>query len=145
MGDGPERSALEALAREVGIAPRTRFVGWVDEPIHYIAATDVFGMPSRHEPLGNVILEAWHTGVPVVATRSEGPSWYMIDGENGLLVDIDDLDAFTAAVNRVRSDATLVEALVAGGRMRLREMFARDRIVDQYLDIFAGNLIGGET
>ena len=145
MGDGPERSALEALAREVGIAPRTRFVGWVDEPIHYIAATDVFGMPSRHEPLGNVILEAWYTGVPVVATRSEGPSWYMIDGENGLLVDIDDLDAFTAAVNRVRSDAALVEALVAGGRKRLREMFARDRIVDQYLDIFAGNLTGEET
>ena len=145
IGDGEERPALEALAREVGMADRTRFAGWVKEPIHHIAATAVFGMPSRHEPLGNVILEAWQAGVPVVATRSEGPSWYMADGENGALVDIDDLDAFAAAVDRLRSDRAFAETLIAGGRTRLEGMFSRDRIVDQYLDLFAGDLTGGEA
>ena len=145
IGDGEERPALEALAREVGMAGRTRFAGWIEEPIHHIAATDVFGMPSRHEPLGNVILEAWRAGVPVVATRSEGPSWYMVDGENGALVDIDDLDAFTAAVDRLRCERAFGETLIAGGRARLEEMFSRDRIVDQYLDLFAGDLTGGEA
>ena len=145
IGDGEERPALEALAREVGMADRTRFAGWVKEPIHHIAATDVFGLPSRHEPLGNVILEAWQAGVPVVATRSEGPSWYMVDGENGALVDIDDLDAFAAAADRLRSDRAFAETLIAGGRTRLEGMFSRDRIVDQYLDLFAGDLTGGEA
>lgn len=145
IGDGEERPALEALAREVGMADRTRFVGWVKEPAHHIAATDVFGMPSRHEPLGNVILEAWQAGVPVVATRSEGPSWYMVDGENGALVGIDDLDAFAEAVDRLRCDRVLAEALVTGGRVRLAEMFSRDRIVDRYLRLFAGDPIDAEV
>ena len=140
VGDGEERPVLEALVRELGTVGRTRFIGWVEEPIHHIAATDVFGMPSRHEPLGNVILEAWQAGVPVVATRSEGPSWYMVDGENGVLVDIDDLDAFAVAVGLLQSDRAFAETLVAGGRARLKEMFSRDRIVDRYLDLFAGNL-----
>ena len=145
IGDGEERRALEALAREVGMADRIRFVGWVKEPAHHIAATDVFGMPSRHEPLGNVILEAWQAGVPVVATRSEGPSWYMVDGENGALVGIDDLDAFAEAVDRLRCDRVLAEALVTGGRVRLAEMFSRDRIVDRYLRLFAGDPIDAEV
>lgn len=145
IGDGEERPALEALTREVGMTDRTRFTGWIDEPIHHIAATDVFGMPSRHEPLGNVILEAWQARVPVVATRSEGPSWYMADGENGVLVDIDDLDAFAAAVGRLQRDRAFAEKLIAGGRARLEKMFSRDRIVDQYLDLFAGDLTGGEA
>ena len=145
IGDGQERTALEALAREVGVAGRTRFTGWVEEPIHYIAATDVFGMPSRHDPLGNVILEAWQAGVPVVATRSEGPTWYMIDGTNGALVDIDDLDAFTARVDQLRNDRTLADALAAGGRARLEDMFSRDRIVGRYLALFAGDLTGNDT
>ncbi|MDE0144512.1 MAG: glycosyltransferase [Nitrospira sp.] len=145
IGDGQERRTLEKLAHKVGIADRTRFVGWVEEPIHYVAATDVFGMPSRYEPLGNVILEAWQAGVPVVATRSEGPSWYMTDSENGLLVDIDDLDAFVAAVRRLHNDYGLAETLVAGGRKQLEETFNKNRIVDQYLDLFAGNLNGDEV
>lgn len=144
IGDGKERAALNALAREVGMAERTRFTGWVEEPIHHVAATDVFGMPSRHEPFGNVVLEAWRAGVPVVSTRSEGPSWYMEDGENGALVDIDDLGAFAAALDRLRSDRAFADALVAGGRARLDGMFNKDRIVDQYLDLFAGHLTGGE-
>ena len=95
-------------------------------------------MPSRHEPFGNAVLEAWRTRVPVVATRSEGPGWYMRNGENGMLVDIDDAGAFASAVERIRSDRALGPALVAGGRARLAEMFDEERIVDRYLDLFAG-------
>lgn len=140
IGDGEERTALAALAEEAGIAGRTRFAGWVEEPAHYVAATDVFGMPSRREPFGNAILDAWRCGIPVVATRSEGPGWYMVDGENGMLVDIDDAEAFASAVERIRTGRALADALAAGGRARLAGMFARERIVDRYLDLFAGRL-----
>ena len=138
VGDGKERLALEALAREEGIWERCRFVGWVDDTGPYIAASDAFAMPSRREPLGNVVLEAWALGTPTVATRSEGPSWYMTDGENGCLVDINDLDGFTAALKRIRDDRAFAEALVAGAHAQLQAMFTRESIVDQYLQLFDG-------
>jgi glycosyltransferase involved in cell wall biosynthesis len=143
VGDGKERASLEALAYETGIAERTRFIGWVDEPAPYIAASDVFCMPSRHEPLGNVTLEAWSVGVPVVSTRSEGPSWYMRDGENGCLVDIDDLDGFTAGIARIRADKEFAAQLVAGANRQLQAMFTKERIIEQYLELFAGKLTDG--
>ena len=136
IGEGKEQATLEALAHEEGIAERTRFIGWVDEPIHYIAATDVFGMPSRHEPLGNVVLEAWQAQVPVVATRSEGPSWYMVDGSNGVLTDIDDLNAFVAGLQRIKTDPAFATKIVEGGSAQLETLFSRRGIVDQYLELF---------
>ena len=136
IGEGKERDALEALAQSEGIADRTRFIGWVDEPIHYIAASDVFGMTSRHEPLGNVVLEAWQAKVPVVATRSEGPSWYMVDGGNGVLTDIDDLDPFVAGLQKIKDDPAFGAKMVEGGSAQLDTLFSKRGIVDQYLDLF---------
>lgn len=138
IGDGKERAALEAQVEALGMANRTRFIGWVEEPVHVIAAADLFGMPSRHEPLGNAVLDAWRAGVPVVSTRSEGPDWYMEDGADGLLVDIDDLDAFRAGLERLRDDPALAARVVAGGAAKLEDMFAPDRIIDQYLALFEG-------
>ena len=56
---------------------------------------------------------------------------------------IEALGAFVTAVRRLRNDCGFAETLVAGGRMRLEEMFSKNRIVDQYLDLFAGDLRGG--
>lgn len=136
IGDGKERSALEGQVRDLGMADRVRFIGWVEEPVHVIAAADLFGMPSRHEPLGNSVLDAWRAGVPVVSTRSEGPDWYMQDGDDGLLVDIDDLDGFRAGLERLRDDRDLAARVINGGQAKLADMFAPDRIIDQYLTLF---------
>lgn len=136
IGEGKERDALEALAQSEGIAERTRFIGWVDEPIHYIAASDLYGMTSRHEPLGNVVLEAWQAKVPVVATRSEGPSWYIVDGRNGVLTDIDDLDPYVAGLQKIKDDPAFGAKMVEGGSAQLDTLFSKRGIVDQYLDLF---------
>lgn len=140
IGDGKERANLEALARELGIADRVRFTGWLEEPVHHIAAADVFAMPSRHEPLGNSVLDAWRAGVPVVSTRSEGPAWYMRHEKNGLLTDIDDLEDFARQIGRVRRAKKLRERIVAGGTASLDGQFSKDRIVDQYLELFSQGL-----
>lgn len=140
VGEGEERPALEALAAELGMAARTRFTGWVDEPMHYVAAGDVFCMPSRHEPLGNVILESWLAGVPTVTTRSEGPSWFVEDGRDALMADIDDVPALADAFRRIRADAALADALVANGRAKLAAQFTKERVLDQYMDLFNGRI-----
>lgn len=142
LGDGKEREALTALAEELGISDRVRFSGWIDEPIHHIAAADAFVMPSRHEPLGNTLLEAWQAGVPSVATRSEGPDWYMRDGIDGIMAEIDDEAAVADGLARIRDDREMAAAFVANARERLNEYFTEDAVVDAYIRVFAGDFSG---
>lgn len=138
IGDGKERAALEALAAEAGVADRTRFIGWVDEPIHHLAAADAVAFPSRHEPLGNVILDAWQAGVPVVSTRAEGPDWFLRPEEDGIMVEIDDLDGLTAGLQRLKDAPEDRARFGSAGQARLQGMFSEDAIVDAYLAAFRG-------
>jgi glycosyltransferase involved in cell wall biosynthesis len=138
VGDGRELDNLKNLAREVGLIDRLRFIGWQSEPAPFLAASDVFCMPSRHEPLGNVVLEAWQLGLPVVSTRSEGPSWFMRDGENGLLVDIDDVDAMADAFCRIRGEQGLSQKVISGGTHSIENEFSKKAITDQYINLLSG-------
>ena len=62
------------MAAELGIADRTRFAGWAERPMDYTAGADAFVMPSRDEPLGNALIEAFHAGTPSVTTHTDGPN-----------------------------------------------------------------------
>lgn len=106
VGDGKEKP-ISNPKLQLGMADRVRFIGWVAEPAPYIAASDVFCMPSRHEPLGNVVLEAWQLQIPTIASSSEGPTWFMRDGQNGLLFPIGDVQALTQALQRLKADSEL--------------------------------------
>ncbi|MFC0407828.1 glycosyltransferase [Roseomonas elaeocarpi] len=115
-GEGPERAALEALARELGVADRTHFLGWRTDAGALLARADVFVCSSRHEPLGNIVLEAFSARRPVVACASQGPRELIQDGENGLLVPTDAPEALAAALSRLLADHALREQLAAAGR-----------------------------
>ncbi|MBF9030149.1 glycosyltransferase [Rhodobacterales bacterium HKCCE3408] len=145
MGEGEKRDELEQLAGELGIADRVRFIGWVEEPMHYVAASDCFVMPSRHEPLGNVILEAWATGVPCVSTASEGPAWFCTDGSDSLLVPIDGVTEMAAAIARVRDEPGLAARLAENGAETLAARFTKSAVVDRYLAIFRGEIVPGDA
>jgi glycosyltransferase involved in cell wall biosynthesis len=136
LGDGEERARLETMVDTLGLRARARFTGWMAEPIHHVAAGDVYVMPSRHEPLGNVVLEAWLAQTPVVCTRSEGPSWFAENGQNALMVDIGDAPAMAAAIARLRDDRALAAHLVQNGATKLQAQFSKGAIVDQYLTLF---------
>lgn len=100
VGDGDYKPELEAKARQLGVADRVVFTGFVSEeekPDLY-RATDVYVMPSRGEGFGFVFLEAMACGVPVVASSVDGSSDAVLDGELGLMVDPDDRTALKAAI-----------------------------------------------
>jgi glycosyltransferase involved in cell wall biosynthesis len=137
IGEGPEEGNLRTLADRLGVTSRVRLAGWRHDPRPFVAASDISAMASSHEPLGNVILEGWAQGVPVVATRSEGPTWIVQDGINGILVDIGDHEGFAGACRRVLADAQLAAKLVAGGEASLRSRFSEDSVVAAYLDAFS--------
>ncbi|OQP87735.1 glycosyl transferase [Rhizobium rhizosphaerae] len=135
-GDGEERAALEALAAEKGMSGRMRFLGWQKDTRPFVAAADVFVMPSTHEPLGNVILEAWAQKRPVISSRVEGPAWFMRDGENGLLVQSEDVDGFARAISAALNDAGLAAGLAEGGHRTLMAQFSEEAIAGAYIDLF---------
>lgn len=139
VGDGEERERLITLAQKVSMTDRLRLVGWKPDIAPYFSACDVFCMPSSHEPLGNVILEAWSVGKPVVACRSEGPSWMMQDGVNGLLVDIGDVEGLSRAVLRLKKNPELMNAVAHGGRATLEAKFSKRSVTNAYLNLFSGN------
>src|SRR6202040_1450458 len=71
-GDGPLRPRLERVAARLGIIGRVRFPGWRGDGAGLLAPADLLVCPSLYEPLGNVVIEAWSAGLPVVATARDG-------------------------------------------------------------------------
>jgi glycosyltransferase involved in cell wall biosynthesis len=137
-GEGPLRAELEALAAELSVAARVRWVGWADDVSPYAAVADVWLAPSRHEPLGNTVLDAWVHCVPVVAARTGGLAMLVDDGVSGLLVDVGDDAALAAAVKRLLTDKKLRAAVVKGGRARFDRDFCEDVIVARYVAYYKG-------
>lgn len=136
-GEGPLRGELEALASHLGVLPRVRFLGWRDDVAALYAAADLFVCPSRHEPLGNVVIEAWAQAIPVVAAASQGPAQLIADGADGILVPVDDAAALGIAIRRVLFERDLAENIGAAGRRTYEQRFTEAAVVARYLDFFA--------
>lgn len=114
-GDGPDRPALERLARELTIDGRVRFLGSVsrDAVLRLFRAGDASVLPSDWENFPHTVVEALAVGCPVIATTVGGVPEVVVDGENGLLVPAGDVAALAAAIERFFSDAELRTRLAA--------------------------------
>ncbi len=140
-GDGPLRAPLERLAEDLGIAGRVGFLGWREDVPHLLANADFLVCPSLHEPLGNVVIEAWSAGVPVVATASDGPAGLIEDGVSGLLVPLPGQPgggprALAAAIERVARDPRLRNRLGQAGRLAYEAEFTEAAVVARYRGFF---------
>jgi glycosyltransferase involved in cell wall biosynthesis len=135
IGEGAQRAALEQQAHDLGIADRVRFLGWQERPMDFIASADAFVMPSRIEPLGNAMLEAWQSGTPVVTTASEGPSWYARDDHDALIVPHESATAMANALARLLDNPDLGARLSQAATATLAERFSADAVVAAYRQI----------
>lgn len=136
-GDGPERATYEALARTLGLGARAHFLGWRNDRKALLEACDICVLPSRYEPFGTVIVEAWAAGRPLVATVADGARQYVHDGDDGLLCPIDDPPALAARLARVMREPGLAARLVQAGRARFEADFTREIVIDRLLDAYA--------
>src|SRR5271156_974332 len=133
-GDGPVRPRLERLATRLGIIGRVRFLGWREGVPRLLAAADLLVCPSLHEPLGNVVIEAWSAGLPVVATASDGPAGLIEDEVSGLLVPLPDQPgggprALARAIERLCRDHLLRARLGQTGRRVYEAEFSETAVV----------------
>lgn len=143
VGDGPERSALEAEARRLGVNGRVRFVGQVP-PARvpaYIALADFCVTASRIEVLPSAVLEAIGAGRPILGLDVPWIRAVVQDGENGLLAPPDDRAAFARAWAALAHDPALRERLAAGARRTGEQFDARQvatRLVAHYERLIRG-------
>ncbi|RJO65009.1 MAG: glycosyltransferase family 1 protein [Myxococcales bacterium] len=131
---------LDARAAELGLGDRFRrlpSLPYQDKSLaDAYAAADVFVLPSRHEPFGIVVLEAWAAGRPVVAARVGGLARLCEHERDALLVEPDDGEALSDALRRVLDDAALARKLGDAGRKKAIERYSWGAVVDQLLDVY---------
>jgi glycosyltransferase involved in cell wall biosynthesis len=135
-GEGKERSNLENLARDLGVSERVKFLGWRTDKAALFKAANLCVFPSREEPFGNVVIEAWAYGTPLVTTDSTGPAWLVRNGEDAIVTPVDDVEALADGIRSLISDSELATKLVENGKRRISEAFSEEAIVGQYLDLF---------
>jgi glycosyltransferase involved in cell wall biosynthesis len=131
-GEGPERVALERLANHAGVAGRIHFLGWRTDTAALLAACDVLACPSRSEPLGNVILEAFSARRPVVAAMAEGPRELIQSGRTGVLVAQESAIALAAGIEGILGNPSLADAMVEAARQRYEEAYSEAAVISQW-------------
>ena len=135
-GDGPESDALRAQAEALGVSNRVRFLGWRDDAPALYRSADVVVFPSRFEPLGNVVIQAWAHGVPIVAAKSAGPGVLIRDGGDGFLVEVEDSEGLAAKTRTLLANASLRQAFIAAGARRVETEFSEGAVVAQWKALF---------
>ena len=132
VGSGRDEARLKSAASGL---PNVHFAGFVDNVGDHLRAMDLFFFPSRHEGLGSVLLDALEFGLPVVATRVGGIPEIVEESVNGLLCEVDDSGAQTAALLRLARDPGLRARIAAANRAKAAE-YSPERMVERYAAIY---------
>ncbi|HEY1097029.1 MAG TPA: glycosyltransferase [Alphaproteobacteria bacterium] len=135
-GDGPLKDELHTLAQDLGVADRVRFLGWRHDRERLLKSADFCAFPSRYEPFGTTMVDAWAMRVPLIAAASQGPAAYVVNGENGLLIPTDDVDALIEAMRRLINDKELCAKIVAGGWDMYQQSFTKEAFWRDSLDFY---------
>lgn len=136
VGSGPLLPELQALARNLGIQDRVRFLGFRDNIYDYIAHADALLMPSLHEGLPYTILEAMALRTPILASRVGGLAEVLVNEETALLFEPACDTAIADAVARLCQDSSLSQSLTTRALADCRRRFSADAMADKYLALF---------
>ena len=136
VGDGPDRSAAEWLAHDLGIHAKIHFLGKQERVNELLPLADLMLLPSELESFGLAALEAMACKVPTIATRVGGVPELIDDGVNGLLFPIGDVDAMSAGAIQLLADRTRLQAMRDAARKTATTRFCSTKIVPQYVQYY---------
>lgn len=144
---GPDEAAL-AQAMQAACGPhaaRLRFAGFSEQPEKFMAAADVFCLPSHREGFGSVVIEAAAAGLPAIGSRIYGVVDAIEDGVTGLLVGAGDVPALAAAMRRMAEDAGLRRSLGTAARARALRDFSKEALTAGLVDFYGRLVPAGKT
>ena len=137
-GQGELESELRALATDMGLADRVRFLGFRADVADLMAAADVFCLSSVWEGVPLAVQEAILLGTPVVGTKVGGMPEIVEDGRTGRLVEPNNHVALSAALRQVLGDAGLAKAYTDAALVALRKRFSTDRMLARLKELYSG-------
>src|SRR5437667_4050783 len=134
-GDGEMRPAVEHRARQLGVAHATRFLGYRNggELIDLYKACDAVCVPSRNEPFGIVVLEAWSAGKPVIVSKNGGPDEYVWHEVNGLKI-YPNPNSVGWGIGTLFTNFEWARWMGGNGRTAVESAFTWDRIADRVVE-----------
>ena len=133
VGDGPDRSAAEWLAHDLGIQCKVHFLGKQDSVNELLPLADLILMPSELESFGLAALEAMACKVPAISTRVGGVPELIDDGVSGLLYDVGDVDGMAQGAIRLLSNRAELEAMRDAARSTAQNRFCSSLVVPHYV------------
>ena len=135
---GPDEERLRSNMEELAAERRSglRFVPYTNQPERYMAAADVFCLPSYREGFGGVIMEAAACEVPAVGSRIYGISDAIVDGQTGLLHEPGDVDGIRKQLQILIVDEKLRARLGRAARARAAEVFPMERLTASLLALY---------
>ncbi len=142
IGDGPDRSLAERLARDGGFEDRAIFLGNVAAVETILPAAHVMLLPSEYESFGLAALEAMACGVPVIGALGGGLPEVVEDGVHGALRPVGDVVGMAEAALAILTDDSLARRMSKACRERVERDYQRDAIVERYRDLYEATLAG---
>jgi N-acetyl-alpha-D-glucosaminyl L-malate synthase BshA len=136
VGDGPDRSAAEWLAHDLGINEKIHFLGKQERVNELLPLADLMLMPSQLESFGLAALEAMACRVPAIATRVGGVPELIDDGVTGLLYPVGDVDAMADGATGLLKDRDRLEIMRDEARKTARSRFCATLVVPQYVKYY---------
>jgi glycosyltransferase involved in cell wall biosynthesis len=136
VGEGPERPAIERSIREKGLAERIHLTGWRPDVPELLAAGCALVLSSHWEGMPNVILEAMAAGLPAVATRVEGTSELITEGQTGLLVPPKSPTEIAVALEKLLTDSAVAKRWGQAGQEKVRTEFSWEKMVGRYDQLY---------
>lgn len=136
IGDGPEKADLQALCKGLNLTDEVYFTGFQENPFKYIAASDVFVHTCLFEGFGNAIIEAMACKVPVVATACPyGPIEIIENGENGILVGMNDSEGMKQAIKALLVNREMRKVIYRKG-FQTASKYTIEKMVNAYESFF---------
>jgi glycosyltransferase involved in cell wall biosynthesis len=145
VGNGWLRERLKAQASHLSVEQAVDFLGQVPDPFPILRQSDMFILPSRSEGLSNALLEAMAHGLPCIASDIPGNRDIITQGQDGLLVRLDDDGDLSVAIVTLALDEELRARLGRAAILTVEREFSLESVVDQYLALYAHLLQGHQA
>jgi len=132
IGDGPERSNCEYLAKDLGIHEDVTFYGNQESFVEVLSIADLFLMPSQSESFGLSALEAMACGVPVVSSNAGGLPELNLHGETGYIAEIGDINKMAEYALELLGNDNKYKIFAVNARERAVNLFSAEKIIPEY-------------
>jgi L-malate glycosyltransferase len=136
VGDGPDRSAAEWLAHDLGINDKIHFLGKQDRVNELLPLADLMLMPSQLESFGLAALEAMACRVPTIATRVGGVPELIDDGATGLLYAVGEVEAMAEGAIGLLKNRDRLEVMRDEARKTARSRFCSTLVLPLYVQYY---------